>query len=110
MGLFTAGQVVLLPFPYTDLSDTKLRPCLLLASAGREDWIACQITSNPFGDSDAVALPPAKFSSGGLRYVSYLRPAKLFTAHESLVVTSLGSLTFETLTAIRQAVAEIVQR
>lgn len=47
MGAFAAGQVVLLPFPFSDLTRSKLRPALLLADAGRDDWIACQITSNP---------------------------------------------------------------
>jgi len=47
MGPFAAGQVVLLPFPFSDLSRSKFRPALLLADAGRGDWIACQITRKP---------------------------------------------------------------
>lgn len=35
MGAFTAGQVVLLPFPFPDLTPSKLRPALILADAGR---------------------------------------------------------------------------
>jgi hypothetical protein len=52
MGTLAAGQVVVLPFPFSDLSRKKLRPALLLADAGRGDWIACQITS----DLAAVAM------------------------------------------------------
>lgn len=37
MGAFAAGQVVLLPFPFSDLTRSKLRPALLLADAGRDD-------------------------------------------------------------------------
>ena len=40
-----AGSVVLVPFPFSDLSQTKLRPTVVLADAGRGDWILCQITS-----------------------------------------------------------------
>ncbi len=54
MGSFAAGQVVLLPFPFSDLTQNKLRPALLLAKAGRGDWIACQITSNPYADPHAI--------------------------------------------------------
>jgi len=54
MDVFTAGQVALLPFPFSDLSRNKLRPAVLLAGASREDWIVCQITSNPFGDNRSL--------------------------------------------------------
>jgi mRNA interferase MazF len=37
MGAFAAGQVVLLPFPFSDLTRSKLRPALLLADAGRDE-------------------------------------------------------------------------
>jgi len=107
MGLFTAGQVVTLPFPYTDLSPGKLRPVLLLARAGREDWIVCQITSNPHIDSSAIAI--GDFLKGGLRHVSYVRPTKLFTAHESLIAADAGVLTPEVLKRVRDAVVATIQ-
>ena len=49
-----AGAVVLVRFPFSDLSQTKLRPAVVLADAGRGDWILCQVTSNPYGDPRAV--------------------------------------------------------
>ena len=51
-----AGAVVLVPFPFSDLSQAKLRPAVVLADAGRGDWILCQVTSNPYGDARAVPL------------------------------------------------------
>ena len=45
MGTFAAGEVVLLPFPFSDLTGNKLRPALLLANVDRGDWIACQINA-----------------------------------------------------------------
>ena len=45
------GAVVLVPFPFSDLSRAKRRPAVVLADAGRGDWILCQVTSNPYGDS-----------------------------------------------------------
>jgi mRNA interferase MazF len=42
MGAFTTGQVVILPFPFSDLSQQKNRPALLLADVGRGDWVLCQ--------------------------------------------------------------------
>jgi mRNA interferase MazF len=75
-----AGGVVLVPFPFSDLSESKLRPAVVLADAGRGDWILCQVTSNPYGDPRAVRLTASSFSSGSLRAESYARPGKLFTA------------------------------
>jgi mRNA interferase MazF len=84
MGVFAAGQVALLPFPFSDLSRNKLRPAVLLAGASREDWIVCQVTSNPFGDPRSLPLTASDFSIGALRHTSYVRPGKVFTAHDSL--------------------------
>ncbi len=56
MGVLAAGQVVLVPFPFSDLTRTKMRPAVVLADAGRDDWILCQITSNPYGDTRSVIL------------------------------------------------------
>ena len=62
-----AGMAVLVPFPFSDLSQAKLRPAVVLANVGRGDWILCQITSNPYGDTRAIMLEDANFAAGGLR-------------------------------------------
>lgn len=101
MGAFAAGQVVLLAFPFSDLSRGKFRPALLLAEAGRGDWIACQITSNPYADPRAIMLDDAVFASGGLQRISYARPGKLFTAHDSVMGPAVGALHAATLGRVR---------
>ncbi len=108
MGAFTAGKVILLPFPFSDLSHNKLRPALLLAHAGRTDWIARQITSNAYSDPLAIELTDKSFSVGNLRRVSYVRPGKLFTANESLFVTDVGLLKADALNRVRDAVAQVI--
>lgn len=50
----TVGTVVLVPFPFSDLSHSKVRPAVCLADANRGDWVLCQITSNPYGDFPAI--------------------------------------------------------
>jgi len=87
------GAVVLVRFPFSDLSSSKLRPAVILAHAGGVDWILCQVTSNPYGDPAAVPLVAASFASGGLGRESVARPGKLFTANQSLFVREVGSLT-----------------
>jgi len=79
-------------FPFSDLSQTKLRPAVVLADAGRGDWILCQVTSNPYGDARAVRLEESSFASGSLRATSYARPGKLFTASQDLMMAQVGNL------------------
>ncbi|MBU0622564.1 MAG: type II toxin-antitoxin system PemK/MazF family toxin [Gammaproteobacteria bacterium] len=109
MGTFAAGQIVVLPFPFSDLSNQKLRPALLLAEAGRGDWIACQITSNPYADPRALTLTNNEFTEGGLHRISYLRPGKIFTCHESLPVNSVGKLNQTALQQARTAMVGMIQ-
>jgi hypothetical protein len=54
MGSLAASQVVLVHFPFSDLTASKLRPAVVLAAAGRGDWILSQITSKSYGDSGAI--------------------------------------------------------
>lgn len=109
MGRLGAGLVVLVRFPFSDLSSSKVRPALVVAPAGGVDWVLCQITSNPYGDSAAVALTPASFSEGGLPRESFVRPGKLFTASESIVQRRIGQLTIATHQLVIEAVVRLLQ-
>jgi mRNA interferase MazF len=103
-----ARAVVLVPFPFSDLSQAKLRPAVALAAAGRGDWILCQITSNPYGDTQAIALDAESLATGVLRVVSYARPGKLFTANRHLMVSQVGTLKAEPFKQIIEAVVAIL--
>lgn len=86
------GVVVLVPFPFSDLSSAKLRPALILADAGLGDRICVQITSNFWSDHRAIRIDPDDFQSGSLDRISYARPGKLFTAHEGLFRRPVGRI------------------
>jgi mRNA interferase MazF len=104
MGAFAAGQVIVVPFPFSDLSGKKFRPALILADAGRGDWVLCQITSNSFADPDAIELNESAFTQGGLQRTSYARPSKLFTANDSLFVAQAGVLKTFNFERVRDAI------
>ena len=105
----SAGTVVLVPFPFSDLSSSKLRPAVVLAKAGRGDWILSQVTSNPYGDASAIALGEADFQEGTLRIRSYVRPGKLFTANYELFTSQAGTLTPESFQHIIESVVTILR-
>ena len=112
MGPLTAlspGEVVLVSFPFSDLSAVKLRPAVVLAAAGQGDWILCQISSKPRPGVLGILLTDTSFAIGSLRLTSYARPAKLFTAHRNLRVAYLGTLRSEVFDQIIEAAINILR-
>ncbi len=103
------GAVVLVRFPFSDLSASKLRPALVLADVGRGDSVLVQVTSNPYSDSHAVELTEASFVRGSLERTSYARPGKLFTANETLIARSVGELAPDVAEAVLSAVIRLLR-
>jgi len=104
-----AGAVVLVRFPFSDLSQTKLRPAVGLADAGRGDWILCQVTSKPYGDSGAIRLEDTGFSAGSsLQVPRYARPGKL-TANRDLIVSEVATLKPASLKHLVDAVVSLLR-
>ncbi len=93
MGTFVVGDVVVVLFPYSDLSGHKRRPVLVLATAEFDNLILCQITSKAYSSTHAIPIANADFANGGLPIKSYVRPDKLFTAGPEIIQKTLGKLT-----------------
>ncbi len=110
MAAFGFASIVLVNFPFSDLSDTKLRPAIVLAAANKEDWVLCQITSNAGIDARAIEIKDADFAQGFLRQTSYACPDKIFTRHESLVNRRVGILKDEKTSEIVEAVVKILRQ
>lgn len=92
MEKFMKGDVVVLPFPFTDLSSAKKRPALILADITGDDYIMLQITSQHVKDNYAISLLKADFSSGSLNQDSNIRPNKIFTLDKRLILYKVGHI------------------
>ena len=101
---------MLVPFPFSDLTKSKLRPAVVLAYADGNDWILCQITANPYADRNAIQLTDQNFNVGSLHRTSYVRPGKLFTANRGLIISKVGSLKLKSFRSIINSVVQILQR
>jgi mRNA interferase MazF len=86
------GDVVVVPFPFSDLTLAKRRPALVLARLEGNDVILCQITSRAVSDSYAVPISDADFADGSLRLPSNVRPNRIFTTDSSIVLYRVGGL------------------
>ena len=92
MGKPVAGEVVVIPFPQTDLARGKRRPALVLADLPGGDLILCQITSRHRSDGFSIALSSSDFERGQLHQQSFIRPQRLFTVEATVILYSVGKL------------------
>ncbi len=107
MGKFVKGDVVVIPFPFSDLSASKRRPAVILADLPGDDFILSQITSKNVYDTFSVAVEADDMDGGSLAKTSNIRPNKLFTAEESLILYKVGALKPEKLKTAIDKVVEI---
>jgi mRNA interferase MazF len=104
-----AGDVVVVPFPFTDLTSQKVRPALVLASLDRGDVLLCQITSKPSTHRNVMRVDQPDFSEGGLPRKSYILPQRLVTASSGIVRRRAGKISERKLSDIRHAVCQVVR-
>ena len=101
-----AGDIVLLPFPFTDLSAAKKRPVLLLSDEDSlGDFLAMAVTSQP-GHLTAIALTPPDLRAGTLPKPSWVRTDKLFTLNRKLIAAHFGQVTNDLLLRARHAACD----
>jgi mRNA interferase MazF len=111
MARFVSGEVVVVPFPFTDLSSAKVRPALVLASLSRGDVILCQITSQAAGHPEAVPILGSDYETGsGLHRASFALPHRLVTANEVCVRRAVGVLNPAKLQEIRECVCATIRQ
>jgi mRNA interferase MazF len=102
------GDVVVLNVPFSDLSQTKRRPALVLAALQGDDLILCQITSQAREDGYSVRLEGSDFVSGGLNQSSRIRPNRLFTADSGIVLYRAGQVSSYKLNDTRERLIAIL--
>jgi mRNA interferase MazF len=103
---FVKGDVVVVPFPFSDLTQAKRRPALVVSVSEGDDVILCQITSKSVKDRYAISLDDSDFTSGGLRQRSNIRPNRIFTADRSIILYRVGHLKEEKL---KETIGRIIE-
>ena len=110
MGRFVKGDVVVVPFPFSDLTRSKRRPALVLTELTGDDLILCQITSQNIRDVYSIDLCDNDFESGGLNKPSNVRPNRLFTADRQIVLYKAGHLKNAKIQNVVDALIEILRK
>lgn len=108
MARFIKGDVIVIPFPFSDLSQNKRRPALVVANLKGDDLILCQITSKNIFDNHAEFISEIDFEQGTLKQESNIRPNKLFTADENIILYKAGHLKEQKVKKVTEKIIKIL--
>lgn len=93
---FKQRSIILVPFPFSDLSNNKKRPALVVSNnefnESNEDMICCLITSNPRPFKHSVNLNNNDLESGFLNFESKVKPHRLFTISQKIVLKQIAMI------------------
>ncbi|MEK6873899.1 MAG: type II toxin-antitoxin system PemK/MazF family toxin [Nanoarchaeota archaeon] len=91
--MYEQRDIVLIPFPYSDLTENKQRPALIISNSKinqTEDRICCLVTSK-IHEND-IKIGKNDFESGSLPFKSAVRSHRIFTIHEGIIKRKLCSI------------------
>ena len=103
----TKGTVILIPFPFTDLRGSKIRPAVVLSN-NELDVIICFITSEIKWKTeyDIFVLPS---ESNGLKVPSLIRVSKIATIDSTLILGELGELSHREIAELDKSLKILLQ-
>lgn len=89
---FRCGDIVLVPFPFTDLSSAKRRPALLLRNLGEfGDWLCLPVTTRA-AHRESLSLRDEDFADGALVHSSWVRIDRPTLLSESIMLGRAATL------------------
>jgi mRNA interferase MazF len=110
MAKFIKGDVVVVPFPFSDLTQSKRRPALVITALDGDDLILCQITSKTIKDKYAIVVNDNDFETGGLKQPSNIRPNRIFTADTHIILYRVGNLKNAKVSEVIESIVEIIRK
>ncbi len=88
---YNQKDIVLMPFPYTDLTGAKKRPALIISNNSlNEDYICCLITSNP--SNEGLLIKKEHLESGSLPFKSWIKLHRIFTINHKIIEKRLCTI------------------
>ncbi len=107
MGKPLVGEIVVLPFPQTNLQAGKRRPALVVADLAGDDLILCQITSRARSDGWSIPLNTGDSERGRLAVDSFIRPNRLFTVEHSVILYAADKVKDTKLQEVRAKIRQL---
>ena len=110
MAKFIRGDIVVIPFPFSDFSQSKRRPALIIATLEGDDAILCQITSKTIKDIYAISIDDSDFDAGNLKQPGNIRHNRLFTADSQIILYRAGHIRNDKMNQVVGKLIEIIQK
>lgn len=110
MEKFMKGEVVVIPFPFSDLSNSKNRPALVVAKPIGEDVLLAQITSKINLNEFSVEITKDDFKKGKLPITSFVKTNKLFSADIKIIKYKAGEITKNKAKEIEEKLIELIKK
>ena len=104
--MYEQGEIVVVPFPFSDLSSIKRRPVLVLSKKTdndlSDDIITCGITSNIKDSKYSVLIENKDLGRGQIPAKSRIKVDKLFTLNKRIVEKSVGKVNKKTFDGVKK--------
>jgi len=108
MERFVKGDIVVMNFPFSDLTATKKRPAMIISPLEGNELILCQITSKQKYDKYSIIANEEDFEKGTLKQKSTIRPNKLFTAERSIIEYKIGRFNSKKIKEVQESIIRII--
>ena len=107
-------EIVLVPFPYSDLSSTKHRPVLIVSNNDYNqkfhDVLVCVITSNLHQDKYSIELEHGDLEMGVLPESSVVKAHKLFTSHQDKIIKKFSLVKSEFFEKVADKITHLIEQ
>ncbi len=111
--MYKQREIVLMPFPYSDLSNTKRRPVLIVSNddynQNFQDVVVCVITSNLHKDAYSVELENDDLEIGVLPESSTVKAHKLFTVHQNKIIRKFSVVKVEYFEKVADKIKHLIE-
>lgn len=107
--MYDQKDIILLPFPYSDLTGSKRRPALIVSNDKlntTQDRICCLITSQQ--PDIGVFIAKRSIEEGDLPFESWVKPQRIFTVNEKIIVKKLCRVSTAFHKSILQKIFELL--
>jgi len=110
--MYKQGEIIIVPFPFSDLSSIKQRPVLILSknidNEKVEDIITCGITSNVKDSKYSVLIKNEDLIEGEVPKISRVKVDKLFTISQDIVKKKVGRINKETFEKVKSEFVKLI--